>query len=90
MKKIGDLMADLGFREDAPDSVKKAFIESLTQSLAIDPAAQAIAAGSLKQTEKPTEKSTSKNLKALVESARQLSFFETNEPTKKPGKPRAG
>ena len=32
MKKVGDLMAELGFREDAPDSVKEAFIKHLIRA----------------------------------------------------------
>lgn len=32
MKKVGDLMADLGFREDAPLSVKEAFIKHLVKA----------------------------------------------------------
>lgn len=32
MKKIGDIMAELGFREDAPNSVKEAFIKHLIKS----------------------------------------------------------
>ena len=29
MKKIGDIMTEMGFRKDAPDSVKEAFIKHL-------------------------------------------------------------
>ena len=29
MRRSGEIMADLGFREDAPDSVKKAFVKNL-------------------------------------------------------------
>lgn len=32
MKKIGDIMAEMGFRKDAPDSVKEAFIKHLIKS----------------------------------------------------------
>ncbi len=32
MKKMGDLMQDMGFRKDAPDSVKEAFIKHLIKS----------------------------------------------------------
>jgi hypothetical protein len=32
MKKIGDLMQEMGFRKDAPDSVKEAFIKHLIKS----------------------------------------------------------
>lgn len=32
MKKIGDLMKDLGFKQDAPDSVKEAFIKHLIKA----------------------------------------------------------
>lgn len=32
MKKIGDIMAEMGFREDAPNSVKEAFIKHLIKS----------------------------------------------------------
>lgn len=29
MKKIGDMMQEMGFRKDAPDSVKEAFLKHL-------------------------------------------------------------
>ncbi|MCE3010692.1 MAG: hypothetical protein LW875_08770 [Proteobacteria bacterium] len=32
MKKIGDIMNDLGFREDAPRSLKEAFIKNLIKA----------------------------------------------------------
>ena len=32
MKKVGDLMAELGFREEGSDGVKRAFIENLVRS----------------------------------------------------------
>lgn len=32
MKKVGDLFAELGFREDGSDSVKRAFIENLVKA----------------------------------------------------------
>jgi len=32
MKKIGDLMQEMGFRKDAPDSVKEAFIKHLIKN----------------------------------------------------------
>lgn len=32
MRKVGDLMKDLGFREDASDEVKVAFIKNLVRS----------------------------------------------------------
>ncbi len=31
MKRIGQLMEEIGFRKDAPDSVKKAFLQHLLQ-----------------------------------------------------------
>lgn len=31
MKRIGQLMEEIGFRKDAPESVKKAFLEHLFQ-----------------------------------------------------------
>lgn len=33
MKRVGELMAELGFREDAPESLKKALVEGLIKSL---------------------------------------------------------
>jgi len=33
VKRARDLMTELGFREDAPESVKKAFIENLRKTL---------------------------------------------------------
>lgn len=32
MKKIGDLMAELGFNKDAPNSVKEAYIKHLIKA----------------------------------------------------------
>ena len=32
MKKIGEIMAEMGFRKEAPDSVKEAFIKHLIRS----------------------------------------------------------
>ena len=32
MKKVGDLMAELGFRAEGSDSVKRAFIENLVRA----------------------------------------------------------
>ena len=32
MKKIGDIMKEMGFREDASNSVKEAFIKNLIRS----------------------------------------------------------
>lgn len=32
MKKVGDLMAELGFRKEGSDSVKRAFIENLVRA----------------------------------------------------------
>ena len=32
MKKIGDLMAELGFNKNAPDSVKEAYIKHLIKA----------------------------------------------------------
>ncbi len=32
MKKIGDIMQEMGFRKDAPDSVKEAFIKHLIKN----------------------------------------------------------
>lgn len=86
MKKIGDLMAELGFRQDAPESVKKAFIESLSRSLAeqsatasahISEKTQAIVASPAMSIKKPT----------ALAGPEQLSLFETNP---EPLKPRAG
>lgn len=32
MKKVGDIMRELGFRDDAPQSLKEAFIKNLIKS----------------------------------------------------------
>ncbi len=32
MKKVGDLFAELGFREDGSESVKRAFVENLVRA----------------------------------------------------------
>ncbi len=34
MKKVGDLMAELGFRPEGSESVKRAFIENLVRAAA--------------------------------------------------------
>ena len=36
MKKIGELMAELGFREDAPESLKKALMAGVIRSLSAE------------------------------------------------------
>ena len=45
MKKVGDLFEELGFRKDASDGVKRAFVENLVraagQTLPAQPAAKA-------------------------------------------------
>jgi hypothetical protein len=65
MKKIGDLMAELGFNKNAPQSVKEAFIKNLIRS----------AYGVEVQT--PSEKGIEKNVEAervLEKAEEQLSF----------------
>jgi hypothetical protein len=32
MKKVGEIMAEMGFRKDAPDSVKEAFLKHLIKN----------------------------------------------------------
>ena len=40
MKKVGDLMSEMGFRAEAPDSLKEAFVRHLIKAatgLAVEP-----------------------------------------------------
>ena len=67
MKKVGDLMAELGFREDAPDSVKEAFIKHL------------IRASEGVEVQTPTEQKEQKKKRE----SEQLSFFDVGPQTKK-------
>ncbi|MFN7454009.1 MAG: hypothetical protein ACK5RO_05050 [Pseudobdellovibrionaceae bacterium] len=67
MKKIGDIMSELGFKEDAPRSVKEAFIKNLIK------AAYGV------DVETPTE-TTQRRVKELRE-PEQLEF-DLSSPTK--------
>lgn len=76
MKKVGQLMKDLGFNQQASDSAKEAFIKYLIkQSTGVD-------------VQTPTEKRLiAENPQKIVSFPKQLAFdFEetqTNEPLKK-------
>lgn len=77
MKKIGDLMKELGFNKEAPDSVKEAFIKHL------------IKASAGVNTITPSEKNTIKNSPNVSALAfpEQLSFdFLKEDPILSPNK----
>lgn len=70
MKKVGEIMKEMGFNKEAPDSVKEAFIKNLIKS----------ATGVTVET--PSEKAMARPLSKASESkpAQQLSFdFISNE-----------
>jgi hypothetical protein len=76
MRKVGDLMKDLGFREDASDEVKKAFIKNLIRS-----AYGVEVKSEFKSSNQPKQDQSVKPIRA----GEQLSFlFENEEPTPKP------
>ncbi|RYZ68534.1 MAG: hypothetical protein EOP05_16280 [Proteobacteria bacterium] len=76
MKKVGDLFADLGFRPDASDSVKRAFVENLVRAAGVservDARAKEVAAAK-SMTGKAVSKPAPASATAQVPS-QQLSF----------------
>jgi hypothetical protein len=64
LKKIGDLMNEMGFRKDAPDSVKEAFLKHLIKNT------------TGVELETPTEKLEKESSKEPV----QLAFPFSSEP----------
>lgn len=72
MKKVGDIMKEMGFNKEAPDSVKEAFIKNLIKS----------ATGVTVET--PSEKAAARSLSKATDMkpAQQLSFdFTSNKNT---------
>ena len=65
MKKIGDIMAEMGFRKDAPDSLKEAFIRHLIKS--------STGADMPARTQEPEKKTELEKMKPLSE-PEQLAF----------------
>lgn len=85
MKKIGEIMAEMGFRKEAPDSVKEAFLKHLIKNVT----------GA--EVETPTEKkiSTSKGAQSksalfqnedLKQEPKQLSFDFFQDQSRKKAK----
>lgn len=92
MKKLGDLMKELGFREDGSESVKKAFVENLRRVLEQQEAgrppvrAREAVAVSAKC---PVVKTAFQD--AAANPPEQLSLFETPETSRRrPRRSRAG
>jgi hypothetical protein len=90
VKKVGDLFADLGFREDGSDGVKRAFIENLVKAAGGDALRRAALRPKLDdrlagtRTSKPIAK-TPPRAPARASRGEQLSFdfhsdFEPDEP----------
>lgn len=76
MKKIGELMKELGFRPEGSDEVKRAFIENLLAGLAPEARAQVLKTQPrLAKTAKPPE---------------QMSLFETEPLKPQSSKPKVG
>lgn len=78
MKKIGDLMAELGFNKDAPNSVKEAYIKHLIK-----------ASTGVNVTTPSEKKEMAENPQRVVslKTPQQLSFdFSEEKPTPSPGK----
>ncbi|MBX2995608.1 MAG: hypothetical protein KF681_12325 [Bdellovibrionaceae bacterium] len=72
MKKVGDLMKDMGFREDAPQSLKEAFIKNLIKA----------ATGAEVQT--PSEKNAERT-KKWMDAQLSFDFGPDGKPPKKVG-----
>lgn len=85
MKKLGQLMEELGFRKDAPEEVKKAFIESLSRTLSPEQQRHFKA----EFIEGTSQSPATARPKATL-SPEQLSLFENPEPTPRGKTPRAG
>lgn len=90
MKKMGDLIKELGFREEGSDSVKRAFVENLRRVLEqqeagrqVAPAREVVVASS----KCPVVKTA---FHASVNAPEQLSLFETTETFLRPKRSRAG
>ena len=65
MKKIGNIMKEMGFREEAPNSVKEAFIKHLIK----------VSTGVELETPSAKRQAEIKKL-VFAEPAQQLSFFK--------------
>ena len=76
MKKVGDLFADLGFRPEASDSVKRAFVENLVRAAGvserIDSRAKEVATNA-QVASKPVKKASPASASSKA-SSQQLSF----------------
>ncbi len=89
MKKMGDLMKELGFREEGSESVKRAFVENLRRVLEqqeagkpASPAREAVATSA----KCPVVKTA---FQSAANPPEQLSLFETTETVLRPKRVRA-
>ena len=83
MKKVGDLMAELGFREDGSDSVKRAFVENLMKA-AYGPQ-PVVKTTSVSAPSRSEPKPVAKPLSAKASREHQLSFdFDSAESDSQP------
>lgn len=99
MKKLGDLMNQLGFRADAPDSVKSALLENLRRTLEEQNASRSgappapvtvLETEAVATADRCPVVQTALHRESSVSIPEQLSLFETpSAPRKKPS-PRAG
>lgn len=87
MKKMGQLMSELGFRENAPESVKKAFLENLNRVLAEQRRALA---DQKAQNPSLQEMPECPVVQAVLNPPQQLSLFETIASAKPQRKSRVG
>lgn len=90
MKKMGDLMKELGFREEGAESVKRAFVENLRRVLEQQeagrrspPRGESVSVSS----QCPVVKSA---LEKETSGPQQLSLFETESSPRRTRRPRAG
>lgn len=81
MKKVGDLFAELGFRPEGSDSVKRAFVENLVKAASQN--ASAVARPPSAASVVPTPTKPAARTKKAASPETQLSFdfsSETNDP----------
>lgn len=74
MRRVGDLMQELGFRKDAPESVQKAFVKNLVRAAYGADVAE-MSDYRPPAPDKTTDQTTSQRAAAVNEGPAQLSFF---------------
>ena len=74
MKKVGDLFAELGFRPDASDGVKRAFIENLVRAAGSTVKLDARAEDIKSEARSPVSRPEKPRLKSPKTDPQQLSF----------------